>query len=672
MEQPSEAIEALTIRQLLGNGEQYMIPIYQRKYAWEAKEIEQLVQDIADYATGHGQENYFIGTMVVAIDPNLPGHVQVVDGQQRLTTLSIMAASIRNGWKEIEKNWLTAVNITYASRISAKTSLLDAFNGHFPSEEQDDQIKAAYYICREEIRKKLSEKNISIESFTSCLFDRVQLLRVPLPQGIDLNHYFEIMNSRGEQLEKQEILKARLMKYFVSLEPKQCRRYQYAFHKVWESCENMERYVHYGFSTDERSAIFDEANWMDLRIRNFDDLVSSLVHKERDAERDEEMSIDDILRAPLLVEKKKQDEEAPERFNTVINFQNFLLHVLRVQMRSTSVSLDDKQLIDMFDEVLSKEPDQALSFVKEFAFNLLKCKLLFDRYVIKREFTGGTDRWSLKTLKRYETKANRNGVKYINTFGEEDDAGFESVNQRVIMLLSMFHVSVPSMVYKYWFNAVLDYLFYTTEIESKPYIYYMERVAEAFVFDRFLAEKPKEYHELLKPGVMLAAERDESGLNLSKLRYTNLQNNLIFNYLDYLIWMREKTHRKDERVSKFAFTFRSSVEHFYPQHPINPQIPKLNDHYLHAFGNLCLISHEKNSRLSNYMPDAKKSHYIKSAIDSMKQFLMMDYTEWEEKDIDHHEADVTGLLLDQLTRPRQQGIPISTDVVEISTSKMEA
>ena len=44
------------------------------------------------------------------------------------------------------------------------------------------------------------------------LFEKVVIVRFQVPKDTDLNHYFEIMNSRGEQLEKHEILKSRLMK----------------------------------------------------------------------------------------------------------------------------------------------------------------------------------------------------------------------------------------------------------------------------------------------------------------------------------------------------------------------------------------------------------------------------------------------------------------------------
>jgi alpha-D-ribose 1-methylphosphonate 5-phosphate C-P lyase len=97
---------------------------------------------------------------------------------------------------------------------------------------------------------------------------------------------------------------------------------------------------------------------------------------------------------------------------------------------------------------------------------------------------------------------------------------------------------------------------------------------------------------------------------------------------------------------EFKFTFRSSVEHYYPQNPEN--IPRLDVADLNAFGNLCLISHGKNSRLSNFPPEAKKSDYQGEniPIDSMKQYLMMEDTPlWTVEKIQAHTTKMINTLL---------------------------
>ena len=84
-------------------------------------------------------------------------------------------------------------------------------------------------------------------------------------------------------------------------------------------------------------------------------------------------------------------------------------------------------------------------------------KHLFDQFILKREFKGDKDEWSLKRLKWYSG----NRVNYVNSFGNEE--GENILNQELIILLSMFHVSTPIMVYKYWLNAALLYLFEHSE-----------------------------------------------------------------------------------------------------------------------------------------------------------------------------------------------------------------
>ncbi len=71
----------------------------------------------------------------------------------------------------------------------------------------------------------------------------------------------------------------------------------------------------------------------------------------------------------------------------------------------------------------------------------------------------------------------------MNTFGEED--GSEGINRRILMLLSAFHVSTPTLVYKHWLNAALHHLFQADQVEAIAYLQHMELVAKTFVFDRF-------------------------------------------------------------------------------------------------------------------------------------------------------------------------------------------
>src|SRR5690606_350365 len=212
-----------------------------------------------------------------------------------------------------------------------------------------------------------------LRKFYDYLSRRVNILRVSVPSDTDLNHYFEIMNTRGEQLEKHEILKAKLM-HVLRDEKRSC----YAFNKVWEACSDMERYVQYGFSTTERDSIFTAKNWNYLTVGSFDELLDKIEYKE-DVSNSTYLDLVDIVSHPGNFDHNDDHkEEAPERFTSIVNFQNFLLHILRVQTEQ-NVSLDDKRLLESFDDYLNVLNDRnaKINFVKLFAFNLLKGKFLF-------------------------------------------------------------------------------------------------------------------------------------------------------------------------------------------------------------------------------------------------------------------------------------------------------
>ena len=81
-------VRALTIIENEGNiftkGDEYVIPLYQRAYAWTDDQINQLIEDVIDI---DDDKNYYIGTLIVHKKDN---QFEVVDGQQRLTTLYLL------------------------------------------------------------------------------------------------------------------------------------------------------------------------------------------------------------------------------------------------------------------------------------------------------------------------------------------------------------------------------------------------------------------------------------------------------------------------------------------------------------------------------------------------------------------------------------------------------
>ena len=234
-------IKKLTIKELLSK-DSYWIPIYQRNYDWGEKQVLQLVEDIADYAIGSTakrKHNYYLGSIVVY--PRTEGsktYYETVDGQQRLMTLTILLnvlkqknVKYKNDWE-----WYHGPNVEFehrdrdneAIRLMAEGQLTNAY-------ENTTNIRAVYRMIDKAV------KNINCEKFLEYFLEKVLVIRVPIPKGTNLNHYFEIMNSRGEQLEKHEYLKAKLMDLLNKNDDENNDDERWLFNEIWEACSNMNK-----------------------------------------------------------------------------------------------------------------------------------------------------------------------------------------------------------------------------------------------------------------------------------------------------------------------------------------------------------------------------------------------------------------------------------------------
>ncbi|OYT93267.1 MAG: hypothetical protein CFE49_20010, partial [Pseudomonas sp. PGPPP3] len=259
------------------------------------------------------------------------------------------------------------LRIHFDSREHSRKTFSAIFDGNFdddPSEvlgekEINTAILNGYRLVGKILSQKLKENRRTVAEFTEYLFGRVQIMREKVPDETDLNHYFEIMNNRGEQLEKHEVLKSKIMEVLNGIpDAMERQQSQSCLHTVWEACANMERYVQMGFPPAQRSAIFGDKDWGRFDIADFDALRGALHSASRDS------SAQPIVRTLIEIigtaqggdEKKEVEDEAPERFNTVINFANFLLHVLRVETE-VDIPLDDKRLVSTFESEVLKQPD---------------------------------------------------------------------------------------------------------------------------------------------------------------------------------------------------------------------------------------------------------------------------------------------------------------------------
>lgn len=124
-----------SIKELFGTDD-YVIPIYQRNYEWGEPQITQLIQDIVDYIVksrsnkSESKPRYYIGSLI-AYERKLEGSViyETIDGQQRLTTLTILLNVIKKEYTTIDLSWYKKLNLSFDSRKVASNTLSYLFNG---------------------------------------------------------------------------------------------------------------------------------------------------------------------------------------------------------------------------------------------------------------------------------------------------------------------------------------------------------------------------------------------------------------------------------------------------------------------------------------------------------------------------------------------------------------
>lgn len=612
-------------------GARYAIPRYQRAYAWEEKEIEQLIDDICD--DNDPKRDYYIGSLIVARRKAGDGvEYEVIDGQQRLTTIYLLLQCLLDEGYFSRGDVSVGEALSFDCRSKSNYTLAyirgDAQKSEGKEELLDQSILLAVDIIKKKLVREFGDRVEDQKKFVDRL-KHVVLYRIEVPEHTDLNRYFEIMNTRGEQLEQHDILKARLMNYLDDA----CERE--AFARIWEACSDMTGYVQMHFSVEDRVKLFGQW-WSDPPSENA--LRELCKGKRRSEGTSDGLDISKIIDSKYKGEDedgalKKRDAEA--RFESIIDFPYFLLHVLRVFCRAERLSmdgaeelgslLDDKLLLKDFDKVIAsceKRDDKRITdvkrwFARTFIQFLLRSRFLFDKFIIKRKRVEDDQEgsWSLEELRVSKKKPS-----YADTGGVKKSETLEEAHAECLMIQSALRVSYTSPKVMHWITRLLEWLFDEETVLPKL-TDEAERIAAEAVQEGFLDEGD---HEL---GVQTP--------------------HIVFNYLDYLLWKEDKG--QDKKYTDFVFEFRNSVEHWYPQHPSEGTFEAWDG--IDTFGNLCIISRSVNSKFSNLSPESKMKSYKKMVQKgSLKLRIMGDIIErgtsetWRLSECAKHEEEMISLL----------------------------
>ena len=589
---------SLSVNRLL-NEDTYAIPLYQRNFAWTYDEIEQLLNDVAD-AFQENRDNYYIGTLVVNKENDI---FKIIDGQQRTTALNLIALALKH---EFGFDRLKAVNLTFPARKKSNDNIQKLFINEKISEDDENELTRGYRHAKDALKKVLGERQLEPQPFVDYLFNKVIIFRSILPKDLDLNLYFERFNSRGEQLEAHEILKAQMMaKFGIDQEMAQ------KFARIWDACAEFDKPVASQFKMrrkradnfQERERIF---GW------HFSNYSFHNIYDDIDFYQNERRKLSDIL-GKKINEKNIEVEKDFGDYTQVIDFPTFLLHVLAIwEGKDTSeVQLDDKKLLTLFDIKNKNE-----TWVIEFSEFLLRMKHIFDNFIVRNSNMDSSsrnkDEWFLQKGTYYEYQPNGKAKEHYiveerftkNTFSDSE------INQNIILLQSMFAVTFTANRDSRWLYEILQFLYrHIEELNDQKFGDYfkefLEKMAVTYAEERLFTEDRR----IKKYGAIPV---------------------YAFNFVDYVLWKNREELKKayDVKFEDFKFAYRRSIEHWFPQHPNSDErVERIDDQILHSFGNLCIITDSQNSKFGNLVPSAKYKQW-EGIFDrqSLKLQMMADIT----------------------------------------------
>ena len=578
---------SLSVNRLL-NEDTYAIPLYQRNFAWTYDEIEQLLNDVAD-AFQENRDNYYIGTLVVNREKDL---FKIIDGQQRTTALNLIALALKH---EFGFDRLKAVNLTFPARKKSNKNIQDLFAKKKILEGDENELTRGYGHARDALKKVLEERQLNPQSFVNYLFEKVIIFRSILPEDLDLNLYFERFNSRGEQLEAHEILKAQMISKFGT-----DQEMAQKFARIWDACAEFDKPVINAFTKKakkkyhdgEREKIFP-LNW--IKGNNYQN--SFLLNIDQSLSQIEVQSTNKKSLLSSIENKEStrvkviSDTNEVEKYRTIINFETFLYFVYYITFGNISpsdIQLDDKKLLETFENVTSVNTN--LEDVTLFIRNLLKLKFIFDNLIVRMSQETNNRRqendWFLQKVYRNDYNNKTGGDLFVQYY--HDKNSFEKFNDDILMLQSMFAVTFTANRDSRWLYEILQFLFrHIEELNDQEFgahfKEFLEKMAVTYAEERLFTEDRR----IKKYGAIPV---------------------YAFNFVDYVLWKNREELKKayDVKFEDFKFAYRRSIEHWFPQHPNSDErVEKIDDKFLHSFGNLCIITDSQNSKFGNLVPSAK-------------------------------------------------------------------
>lgn len=647
--------ELLTLEKIYTDNYQFSIPSYQRPYVWSDDDVLLLFKDIKE-ACRLKEPNYFIGTILSSrIEQDGERIYELIDGQQRTTTLMLMTIAFKYAGIKSDLAGLAVYTsndgedkprLQFSIREQVQQllgGLAGLKNYQVPSTETiaDNtylkQMGVALDVLKQEVDKLKSDEEVSAESMGDYLYRQVQWVNNIVPIQMDLNRLFATMNTAGIQLEQADILKAKLFKHIHTDKAQ--------YDAMWVACEHLENY----FERNVRK-VFSNADWYHIEpehLASFD--VERFAAKDETIEELSGLSIAEL--ASQVKTSSIPDNTKQEKFETydldvetvycrpIIKFPLLLIHAYRIYLalndhNDIEPRLHSDRLLEIFDPLINGDEQS----VKQFIETLWQVRYQFDRWVVKWVKRDDTTEEQLALTRQYPSESK--GKRYINR---------EQKNISELVLLQSVRNFSGERSAQYWLTPFISGL-----IRSS-----IKQDSEALELLENIDNKMSLSLETQKEASFALAEGLEPNCHSWQAQSTYFEQSLgtsfehyWFQKLEYLIWKQMKASESSlsseelNKFKKYRITSKNSVEHVHPQN--DEYKSKLAYETLNSFGNLVLLSPGDNSSYSNQDVDKKRIDFDrKPHFDALKlreMFAVKGQGLWGKQQIDDHLEDMMAVF----------------------------
>lgn len=629
-----------------------VIPSYQRPYVWSSDDVLGLLNQIIN-ACMKGDDHYYIGTVLTSRLPNRSDSAadvtyELIDGQQRMTTLLVLALAFHAVSPSPRLKALAVLGgkprLVFAIREEVQARLA-AWAGLSDDEPVVDlhekpylkQLVAAHKTAKDRLQELRKQRGpdwlAAVERF---LLNQVKWVNNIMPASMDLNGLFATLNTSGIQLEQTDILKARLMD--------KISHHRACYEGIWQACEDMDSYF-------ERSVsrVFPDAAWKRMRFTDLECYSRDVFFLERPSEgrgngltiaeiSTKRVSRDELYPAPV---KDIDDDDHDEgSVQSIISFGALLLHTYRIYLHLQGdgedivTPLNESRLNSCFKQFVDEaNVNQARGFIE--------CL-----WQVRYQF----DLWVVKWVRLAEEKDKHLRLSIINrrTVGKVSASRTTELNTPNLAQLQSVRYFTGDRSAQYWLTPFLGALVNDSSLGGQQVDTLLEYI------DNQLSIAPETSTQKTASFVLLSGSCASPQHITDKLAYLREANGTgferyWFQKLEYILW-RERNQLRcfhKETLESYRIASRNSVEHVHPQNEEYQN--RLDDQYLHSFGNLVLLSPGENSSYSNQAVLKKKADFIaKRQYDSLKLAHMFDVLgegeTWGWEQIERHRKQMLDLI----------------------------